>query len=259
MMNRFIVAGVMITLTAAVTRAQPAITHDWALPRTDADAWARRVRALVPDKGWTVSVKGNDIAIQRDKPVQWAAWVFNLSGGEPEGKPPLHEGPFRLTLTFGPKMSMQEHERLAAENVASDKEQERLRRGLAGITQKFEDYAPRTPEEQVRVAAYRDAVAKLHWTMLPDLYCQDYSLWLFISNNGNSSVYGEGPAEECNKVHAAVLRFFAMYDPKTAADPHNMDRPEHSVSDRGGGDLRGRIVDAEGRQLPHRGHQTRGL
>ncbi len=188
----------------------------------------RAIRSVLP-KGWTVSVVTNRIIVQRDNPVRWERVHPNEPGrgvGDPPPKPDLSEGVYRLTLKCGPKMTMETYERLAAENAATEKERERLERGLRDISHKFDQYIPATPEEQKRLAAYREAVANLPRHELPDLYGEDISIWLLVSNDGWSYVYDKDVGAECNGIFETVLRFFGMYDPRAAADPHNLGRPE---------------------------------
>jgi hypothetical protein len=201
----------MVALAAA-----PAPESSWTLPKADADKWVGRVRALIRD-GWTVSARGNDIVIRRDKPVQFAQVEINAPPLPPgkERRPNLEEGVFQLTLRFAPRMTTDEYERLAAMNAASERERDRLRRAV-GVSHKFDQFLPSTPEEKERVRAYHEAVAKLPWHTLPDLYTPEYSICLLRSGSGLSYVFDKPAAAECQDVEETLLRYFGMYNPLAA-------------------------------------------
>lgn len=222
MLGRTIFA-LLLLLPTLLLAADPPATQPWQLPPADAQRWAERLRTLVPDK-WTVSTQGNDITIQRDAPVRWRAIEVNL-GGE-ETKPRLHEGIYRLTLHFGPKLTTEQYEHLAAANAQTQKQRDQLALGIRDIWQKFDSYEPKDADQERRLAAYREALARLPLTELPDLYTQDYSIRLTIAGDG-WSMLDDGPvAEECNGTLEAILRYFGMYDPEDALDPHNLPHPE---------------------------------
>lgn len=194
-----------------------ASAEEFQLPKADAENWAMRIHGFARD-GWTVTIKANDIILQRDKPVRFARIQVNapFAPGEKERTPDLREGRFRLTFRFAPKMSMDEYEKLAAENAASDAEQDRLKRAL-GLPHKFDDFIARTPEEKRRLKGYREAVAKLKRHALPDLYSTDYSIFLVYGHDGWSYVYDKDVAAECQNVEETLLRYFGMYSPRAAA------------------------------------------
>jgi hypothetical protein len=191
-----------------------------AAPSAGVEPWAKRLRALTP-QGWTLTMKGDSIVIARDKPIQWQAHEINGPGrsqDEPQPKPRLTPGVYRLTLKFGPKMSMKEYDRLAAENAATAKERDRLEGTVRNIDHKFDQYLPKDDAEKKRFAEYRAAVAKLTNHDLPEMYCDDFSIHLLTSDDGWSYVYGEDDREECEGVRQSLLRFFGMYDPSAARD-----------------------------------------
>jgi hypothetical protein len=187
------------------------------------------VRTLAPADRWCVSIKDDAIVVQRKKPIQWQFPNINGPVGESNKPPPkarLHDGVYRLTLKFGAKMPMAEYERLAEENAATSKEHDRLVRGIGDIDHKFDQYVPRNDEQKKRLADFRAADAKLKWHELPDMYCDDASIWLLTSDDGWSSVYGDADREECEDVKQSVLRYFGMYAPAAAADGR-AGRPEN--------------------------------
>jgi hypothetical protein len=209
------VAILTLSSGAAENGAGPGIA------RERLEQWTKRVRALASADGWSVSIKEDSIVLSRRKPIQWQYYEINGPGraaNEPPPKPRLHEGVYRLTLKFGPKVSMQEYERLAADNAATRKEHDRLERNVADIDHKFDQYIASTDDEKKRLADFRAAEAKLKWHDLPDLYCEDFSIRLLTSDDGWSFVYGDADREECEGVRQSVLRFFAMYDPAAAVD-----------------------------------------
>jgi hypothetical protein len=222
------IAGVLAAvLVGAAVAADPAPEGGWALPKADAEKWVGRVRQLTPE-GWTVSARGNDVLVQRDKPVPFARAEVNAPPLPPGAVPPpadLREGVYRLTLRFAPRMSYDEYEKLAAMNAASDRERERLQRAL-GLPHKFDDFIATTPEEKDRLQSYREAVKKLTWHTLPDLYTPDYSIFLFFSHDGWSYVSDKKAAAECAEVEGVLLKYFGMYSPRAAAGGQGVGRPE---------------------------------
>src|SRR5262245_16877554 len=103
----FLTACLLLPLGAAVAPIQDA---GWTLPKAEADRWVARLRALARD-GWTVSARGNDLVLQRDRPVRFARIAVNAPPGvpgQPERPPDLHEGVVRLTFRFGPRLSLDE-------------------------------------------------------------------------------------------------------------------------------------------------------
>jgi hypothetical protein len=226
--SRFVVGLLAVALGGlAAVAAEPAAKGRWTLPRPDADRWVTRIRRLTPG-GWTVSARGNDIVLQRDRPVRFARVEVNAPPAPGPGRPPpdLHEGAFRLTLRFAPLLALDEYEKLAAENAAADRERDRLQQAV-GLPHKFDEFVAVTPEEKGRVRAYRQAVGKLRWHELPDLYAPDYSIFLYRSyEDGWSYVYDKGPAAECRDVEASLLRYFGMYSPGAAAGRQVVGRAE---------------------------------
>ena len=213
-------AGMALAAGAAEARG------GWALPKADADRWANRVRSLLPD-GWAVSARGNDLIIRRIRPVRFARVEINAPAAPGPDRPPadLREGRYRLTLRFAPKMGHGEYERLAAENAAAGRERDRLHRAV-GLPHKFDDFIATTPEERGRVRAYREAVRKLTWHRLPDLYTPDHSIFLYHSQDGWSYVHDKEVAAECLGVRETLLRYFGMYDPQAAANRREVGGPE---------------------------------
>jgi len=185
----------------------------WKLPEAEGQKWVTRVKAVARD-GWSVELRGNEITIQRSKPV---AMVRVFANPAPGDKPiPDGERTIKFVLRFAAKMSMDEYERLAAVNAASEKEYDRLHRAV-GLPHKFDDFIATTPEQKKRVEEFRAAVAKLLRNTLPDLYTPDHSVYLLHSKDGWSSPADEAVAAECGDVEETLLRYFGMYNPAAAA------------------------------------------
>jgi hypothetical protein len=208
-------------LIGSIAAAAPAPKAAWKLPKKEADKWVERLRHLTGE-GWTVSASGNDLVIQRDKPVRFADGAPNQPDPGPGG-PRLVQGTFKLTLEFAPRMSLDDYERLAAVNAASDQEKQKLTKAL-GLEYGWGGYRATTPEEKERLRVYREAVAKLPRHALPDLYSSDYSIFFFNREPGWLYVYDKDVAAECDKVQENLLRFFGMYDPKAATKERRLER-----------------------------------
>jgi hypothetical protein len=187
----------------------------WKLPKEDGEKWVKRLRDAVGRDNWTITMKGNEIAVQRDKPT---AFVSMPPNSAPESKPiPAGEKTVRYVLRFAPKMTVEEYERLAAVNAASEKEYDRLNRAVR-LPHKFDDFIAKTPEEEARVKAFREAVAKLPRHDLPDLYAPDNSIFFCQTGDGWSWVEDKDVSAECRDVEQTLLRYFGMYSPAAAAN-----------------------------------------
>jgi hypothetical protein len=226
MKSRLVLVAVSVVFSATVAGSAPPESQ-WTLPRQQAESWANRVRKLTPE-GWSVTIRNNDIVIQRDKPVHFAQVEINAPprADREEVRPKdLRDGSYRLTLRFTPKLSLDEYERLAAVNAVSSKERSRLA-AQTRLTQKFGDLLATTPEEDARLKAYQEAVAKLPWHDLPDLYTPDHGIILLQSWSVWSYIYDKDDARECREVRDRVLIYFGMYDPAAAVGMVDAGSPE---------------------------------
>jgi hypothetical protein len=198
--------------------------QDWVMPVAEANRWARRMRDILPG-GWTVTVRGNSVLVARDKPVQWLEQEINGPAFSNQAEWDAYEkarvrpGPYCLEFRFGPKMSVAEYDRLNAANAAVEKERDQLRTDAEDLPHKFDSFVATTPQEAVRLAAYDQALAKLTFNELPDLYCRDFSVALSASTDGLRSVYGKEDSEECHTVKLALQALFERYE---APHGHNM-------------------------------------
>src|SRR5207253_3243942 len=97
--------------------------------KQEGEQWIARLRAVTP-AGWSIAQHGDTIAIQRDEPVEWKWWPINADAEPSPAAADLHPAVFRLTLKFGPAMSVEDYERLAAMNAASAQERDRLTKSI---------------------------------------------------------------------------------------------------------------------------------
>jgi len=203
--------GALAVVVGSVAAADP--PAPWKLPEADGQKWVTRVKAVARD-GWSVELQGNEITVRRSKPVAMVRVLANA----PEGAKPIPDGQraIKFVLRFAPAMSMDEYERLAAVNAASEKEYDRLHRAV-GLPHKFDDFVATTPEEKKRVEEFRAAVAKLPRHTPPDLYTPDHSIYFLHPWDGWSSPADEAVAAECRDVEDTLMRFFGMYSPAAAA------------------------------------------
>ncbi len=210
-MKGILTLGSLALVVGSVAAADP--PAEWNLPKADGQKWVTRIKAVTWD-GWSVELQGNEITVRRSKPV---AMVRVFPNAAPGAKPtPDGERAIKFVLRFAPKMSMDEYDRLAAVNAASEKEYDRLHRAV-GLTHKFDDFIATTPEEKKRVDEFRAAVAKLPRHTLSDLYTPDHSIYFLHTWDGWSSPADEAVAAECREVEDTLMRFFGMYNPAAAA------------------------------------------
>lgn len=202
----------LLMFFSQVTAAEPAA--DWKLPEADGQKWAARVTKAVSRDNWTVQLDGNEIVIERSQPV---AMVRVLPNGSPDSKPiPDGERSLRFILRFGPNLTIDEYERLAAVNAKSEKERERLQRAVR-LPRKFGEFLASTPEEEEQVRNLRAAVDKLPHHDLPDLYTPDHRVFLFLPGDGWSFPADEQIMLECADVEESFARLFGTYDPTAAS------------------------------------------
>ena len=231
MKGRFVTGLLGLILTGMVaTAAEPKPEGKWTLPKVDADKWVKRIQTLMGD-GWTVSARGNDIIVSRDKLVRYGNVMHgSLSPKVVEariaaGKPWMSESVFRFTLQFAPKMTIDEHEPLAAINAASDKQKRQLTEALK-LEYGKGGYFAETPEEKERLRAFEEKVAKLPRHKIPDLYTQEHSIYLYNRVEDWEYFYDKGEQDECSCAQDKLLRYFGMYDPTAAARGIPFDRTE---------------------------------
>jgi len=210
-MKRILTLGSLALVVGSVTVADaPA---KWKLPEADGQKWVARVKAVSRD-GWSVELQGNEITVRRPRPVAMAPVLPNSA---PNARPtPDGERTIKFILRFAPKMSMDEYERLAAVNAASEKEYDRLHWAV-GLPHKFDDFIATTPEEKKRVEEFRAEVAKLPSHTLPDLYTPDHSIYFLHWKDGCSFPADKAAVAECRDMEDTLTRFFGMYNPAAAA------------------------------------------
>ena len=202
--------GLLAVVVGTGGAADPA---PWKLPDADGQKWAARVRKAAARDGWTVAVKGNEIEVRRDKAVAMEYQAPNgMIGAAPT---PTGDRVVKFVLQFGPKVSADDYDRLAAVNAASDKEYDRMLRAV-NVTYKFDQFAPTTAEEKERVRMFKEAVAKLPRHALPDLYTPDHSI-IFLHGDGWSYPVAADVRAECADVEQVLLRLFGMYSPAAAS------------------------------------------
>src|SRR4051812_44692887 len=77
------------------------------------------IESAVP-KGWTVTARGDSIVVRRDRPVTYVLTLPNAppfsTKEERKKAEPRREGTYEISLRFQPFISLQEYERLRAEN-----------------------------------------------------------------------------------------------------------------------------------------------
>jgi hypothetical protein len=206
-MRAVILAVAFVSSLLAAPAPEP-----WKLPRDEAEKYARRLKEFVRD-GWKVTIQGNDLILQRDKPVRFAHVVPNAPPPAPgqEEKPDLHEGTYKLILRFGPRLSLDEYERQTLVNAETEREIDRLQ-GALNLRGKFGQFLATTPEEKARLKDYEQKVALLPRFELPDMYSTDHSITLFLPGDSFSYVYDKDAAAECHDVMENVTRYFGVYN-----------------------------------------------
>jgi hypothetical protein len=98
--------------------------------------------------------------------------------------------------------------------ASHNKEYDRLHRAV-GLTHKFSDLIATTAEEQERVRKFQEAVAKLTYHELPDMYTPDHSLYFHREPKGR--IISPFPTdktiqEECAAVEEKLKLGFGKYD-----------------------------------------------
>jgi hypothetical protein len=217
-----IALGSLILLASNGQAAEPPA---WKLPKAEGQKWAARITRAIGRDNWAVEVKGDEITVRRKTPV---AMVRIGPNAAPNTRPsPDGEKTIRFVLRFGPKMTLDEYDRLAAVNAASAKEYDRLHRAV-GLPHKFDEFIATTPEEEARVKAFQEAVKKLPHHDLPDLYAPENNIHFFHTRDGWSYPADETVLAECKDVEDVLLKYFGIYSPEVAANRQSLGkyRPE---------------------------------
>jgi hypothetical protein len=215
-MRYVFIAGLLMLCIERSVSAQSATA--WQLPAVESQKWAQRLGNFVGPQTWTISATGNEITLQRKQPVEFNAWVPNGPATIGEHKPTATAagtGDVSYVVRFAPKISIDEYERLAQINDASQREETRLKQAL-GLSYKFDDIIASTPEEKQRLREYREAVAKLPQHDLPDFYTPDHSIYIHRSWHPWYSPADKAIGEELQDVEDDLCRYFGMYDASTA-------------------------------------------
>jgi hypothetical protein len=105
----------------------------------------------------------------------------------------------------------EEYAKLAQENEQLGETLEAMRGAMrkAGITHKFDDWLPSTPEQKGLVAAYRDAQKGLH--KLPARYSDTHSIDVSDTQGFPLLFVDAKERDECAKVRPTVLDLFKSY------------------------------------------------
>ena len=214
-MRNVFFAGLLILIASHCIADDSVAT--WNMPDAESQRWLERIKTLVGQEGWSVTATGNEMMIQRDKPAAMVLWAPNPPDDKDNKGQPAGDLTLRLVLRFAPPMSSDEYERLAAVNEASQREQERLRREVR-VAYKFDDFAPTTPAEKQRVAAYRAAVAALPRHALPDFYTPEFSVHYTRSWHGWSAPADKVVIAEWQQIEENLVRSFGVYDPLVVAE-----------------------------------------
>ncbi len=204
------IVALMLLLSGVSAWAQNAL-QDWKMPETDLQKWALRLKKLCRSYEWTVTAKGNDIIMERDKPVMFGRPINGPTSESSKG--PRIEGIYRITLRFAPEMSLDEYEKLKTENEASDLEDQKLKR-KHNISTRFGGTYASGDDAKKREQAYREEFEKLVYHRLPHFYAPQYSItyyhswrWFEYLDSGDADV-----DEECNGIKEAITKYFGTYN-----------------------------------------------
>lgn len=218
-MPRSLLSGSIALLLLASVSAAP--VPEGKLSVAEGKRWADRIEKAIGRDDWSVERKDDEIVLRRNKPV---AVVVEFPDSPPDSKPQQNgKQTVRYVLRFGPKISFDEYDRLAAINEAASKEYEELRRAV-DLPHKFDQFYAKTPEEKKRVEDFRKAVAKLPRHIMPDLYTLDHSVYVTRPWNVWSQPADMKIATECREAEDSLMRLFGMYDP-VAARNRSLGRP----------------------------------
>lgn len=172
----------------------------------------KAVKGVLP-KGWDASAKGVTLIVRREKKIG----LYNPIGLPPQldDTPPTASviEPYEITLQFRPRITAEKYERFEKENGATSAKLEEMRRGLraAGISHKFDDWLPSTPEQKKLVAEYRAAQKAMPYHRLPDYYTETNSIDVEDSVRFPLTFADAGEAKECDRVKAAIQALFKPY------------------------------------------------
>jgi len=174
-----------------------------------------RVKAVVPE-GWTVSAEGDTLKVRRDREVE----TYNNINLPPLGPDEILEyvkghtrkEPFAITLRFAPRMTVEERERLHAQNDQAAVALRKKEEALEGIPHKFDQYLPSTPAETRLVEEYQKARKTVHFHDLPRFHGERHSLYAKTSPDFDAGFFDGEVGRECRRVEARVFALYTAYD-----------------------------------------------
>jgi hypothetical protein len=214
MRNLVVILFILLSMSSFVRAAEPTAT--WKMSEADGKKWLVRIEKQARTDGWVIEWKGNEIIVRRKLEVDMSVATINapITGKYGDGTTSDGKGTIQYTLRFAPNVSMDDYERMVEVNKESSKEYDRLHRAV-GLTHKFDDFIATTAEEKDRVRKFREAVAKLTYHELPDLYTPDHSLYFRSELNGR--VMRPFPTdkkirEECAAVEEKLKLGFGKYE-----------------------------------------------
>lgn len=222
--------------TAPASSANPAI---WTLNPISANSWVTRLRHLCPEQGWKVFARGNDIIVERIKPVGFSYYQFNLPAmtGKPTAKAasespnPSHKKQYRLTFRFSPLLSQDEYDILLAKNEANRKIDFQLRRKYRVSTKFDQHYTSSDKDGQERLRLYNAESAKLVFHSLPDLYCTDYSVDVYTSWSWSEYLDDDTVVlSDCDRTRTRITKPFGLYDATTSTERDSIGTEERELS-----------------------------
>lgn len=172
----------------------------------------KAVKGVLP-KGWTATVKGVTLTIQREKKVGLYNPIGQPFNNFEKPPVPLVTEPYEITLQFRPRVTVETYEKLLKENKATTEKLDAMRDGLrkAQITHKFDDWLPSTPEQTKSVADYRAAQKAMPYHRLPDLYTDTNSIDLSDSVRFPLLFTDPEVAKECEGVQEAIRKLFKSH------------------------------------------------
>jgi hypothetical protein len=203
----------------------------------EARKWMQRIERVLPE-GWTVTHQDELLLVERNKPVTLTNLINApaIPDATDRGELDSTTQTFRIRLKFAPRLSQDDYDKLAAENIATSAKVEQLRKSIEDIDHKFTQYVPATIEQKRRVAEYNSSVLKLPWHDLPDCYTTEQSIFYDSGWPEFLSFADPSISEECAGVEAALLRLFGVYNLEVAKGtvfPHWSDDSRAQDASRG--------------------------
>jgi hypothetical protein len=178
--------------------------------------WADRVAGIM-QPGWEVVQSDGSVVSTRKKPVTFYYSISLPAAGDELRAEMIEESKraekYQITLDIVDRLPDTKYQELKAANERTEQELEDLESRMGRFASKG-SYLPTTPGEQALYHEYQRALASLPYHQLPDLYDEQYSVFVKTSRHPGDAFYSAREEMECRAVLENIYSFAEVYEGK---------------------------------------------